>query len=445
MTYDSLPFSGIATFFKAPLVAAPTTADADVAVVGIGWDEGTTSRSGARMGPRALREASTLYAFQRDAEPFWDGEAGVELLGGVRWADCGDVALGPMWSPERYHNAVVDKLQPIMKSGLFPVTLGGDHSIGYPVLKALYQARGGKPVHLVQFDTHMDYWDEEGGSRFSHASPIIRSHEAGFLAGLTQYGIRSLHTPGDNIALAKSRGAHIFWCQQAKDMLVDDLVEHLPKGGDVYITFDIDALDPAIAPGTGTPEPGGFSYYEAKDILLGRVRPLQRGRHGPRRGGAAVRRPRPGHGAARRPADPRHGGRRLPQARGAAVSGALRRGLDRATAALTASDHRRRIGDLEHEALERLVLEVDRDRVRSGRARPRTRGGRAPASVRPRRRSRAGASVRPAPSHGPCEATCGSRRAPCTCSSGTTMRLRNVQSTSRPEIVTRRCVAAMST
>ena len=157
-----------------------------------------------------------MYAFQRDAEPFWDGEARVELLGGVRWADCGDVALGPMWSPERYHNAIVGRLQPIMKAGLFPVTLGGDHSIGYPVLKALYQARGGKPFHLVQFDTHMDYWDEEGGSRFSHASPIIRSHEAGFLASLTQYGIRSLHTPGDNIALAKSRGAHIFWCQQAR-------------------------------------------------------------------------------------------------------------------------------------------------------------------------------------------------------------------------------------
>ena len=268
MTYEALPFSGIATFFKAPYLAAPTTADADVAVVGIGWDEGTTNRSGARMGPRALREASTLWGYQQDHEPLYDGEAGVELLGGVRWADCGDVALGPMWSPERYHNAVVDRLLPIMRGELFPVTLGGDHSIAYPVLKALSQARGGKPVQLVQFDTHLDYWEEEGGQRYSHASPIIRAHEAGWLAGLTQYGIRSLHTAGDNIALAKSRGAHIFWCEQAKDMRVPDLVEHLPVGEDVYITFDIDALDPAIAPGTGTPEPGGFSYYEAKAILL---------------------------------------------------------------------------------------------------------------------------------------------------------------------------------
>ncbi len=268
MTYEELPFGGIATFFKAPHLPAPTTAEADVAVIGVPWDQGTTSRSGARMGPRALREASTMWAYQQDHEALYDGEAGVELLTGVRWADCGDVAIGAMWSPERYHNAVVERLQPIMSAGLFPVTLGGDHSIGYPVLKALVQARGGRPVHLVQFDTHMDYWEDEAGQRWTHASPIIRSHEAGFLAGLTQYGIRSLHTAGDNIELARSRGAHIFWCQRAKDMRPADLVGHLPQGGDVYITFDIDVLDPAIAPGTGTPEPGGFSYYEAKDLLL---------------------------------------------------------------------------------------------------------------------------------------------------------------------------------
>lgn len=268
MTYEELPFTGIATFFKAPHLPAPTTADADVAVVGIPWDQGTTHRSGARMGPQALRDASKLWTYQQEHETLYDGEAAVELLGGVRWADCGDVTVGPMWSPERYHNAVVERLQPIMEDRLFPVTLGGDHSITYPVLKALYGARDGKPFHLVQFDTHMDYWEHECGQRWSHASPIIRSHEAGFLTGLTQYGIRGLHAAADNIALARSRGAHVFWCQRAKDMLVDDLVSHLPKGGDVYISFDIDALDPAIAPGTGTPEPGGFSYYDAKEILL---------------------------------------------------------------------------------------------------------------------------------------------------------------------------------
>ena len=209
-----------------------------------------------------------MWAFQQDHEPLYDGEAGVELLGGVRWADCGDVALGPMWTAERYHGAVVARLQPLVEAGLFPVTLGGDHSITYPVLKALWQARGGKPFQLVQFDTHMDYWDSEGGQRYSHASPIIRAHEAGWLTGLTQYGIRNLHTAGDNIELAQSRGAHIFWCEQARDARPAELVEHLQLDADTYITFDIDVLDPAIAPGTGTPEPGGFSYYEAKALLL---------------------------------------------------------------------------------------------------------------------------------------------------------------------------------
>ena len=88
------------------------------------------------------------------------------------------------------------------------------------------------------------------------------------LSGITQYGIRGLHTASDNISLALKRGVRIFWCEQARDTLVEQLVEHLEPGVDTYITFDIDALDPAIAPGTGTPEHGGFSYYEAKAILL---------------------------------------------------------------------------------------------------------------------------------------------------------------------------------
>jgi agmatinase len=268
MTYEDMPYAGIATFFKAPHLPAPTSADTDVAVLGVPWDEGTTNRSGARMGPRALREASTQWAFQNGLEPFYDGEAGTKLLGGVRWADCGDVALGPMWPAERYHNAVAERLLPLFQAGLFPVTLGGDHSITYPVLRTLSEARQGRPFQLVQFDTHLDYWDDEGGQRYSHASPIIRAHEAGWLAGLTQYGIRGLHTAGDNIELAQQRGVRIFWCEQARDMQPEELVDHLEPFADTYITFDIDALDPAIAPGTGTPEPGGFSYYDAKGILL---------------------------------------------------------------------------------------------------------------------------------------------------------------------------------
>jgi len=268
MPYDEMPYAGIATFFKAPYVPEPTRDEADVAALGVPWDLGTTLRPGARMGPRALREASTLWAYRDGVEPMYDGEAGVRLMEGVRWADAGDVVLGPMQVTEHFHHAVTGRLRPIVEAGVFPVTLGGDHSITYPVLQALYEARGERPFHLVQFDTHLDYWDEAGGERFTHASPIIRAHEARWLASVTQYGIRGLHTAPDNIGLARRRGSRIFWCERAKDMLPGELVEHLEPGADVYITFDIDVLDPAIAPGTGTPEPGGFSYYEAKSILL---------------------------------------------------------------------------------------------------------------------------------------------------------------------------------
>jgi agmatinase len=95
----------------------------------------------------------------------------------------------------------------------------------------------------------------------------VRAWEAGLITGLSQYGIRGLHTRSDNIALARSRGARIFWCEQARRMPLEELVAHIGPTEDIYITLDIDALDPSIAPGTGTPEPGGFSYYEAKNLL----------------------------------------------------------------------------------------------------------------------------------------------------------------------------------
>jgi len=260
---ESPPFAGIASFFKAPYVADPRASDAEVAVVGIPYDEATTARPGARYGPRAMRDASTNWAYRDGSAAFYDGEAGTALLGGVRFVDAGDVDLPPTSPPERSHPLIAGRIRRLLDHGLFPVVLGGDHSITYPVLTAF----GSRPLHLVQFDTHMDYWNDEGGMLYTHASPIVRSHESGVVSRVTQYGIRGLHTESDQIELARERGVTTFWCEQAKRTPVDRLVAHIEPGEDVYITFDIDALDPGIAPGTGTPEPGGFSYYEAKALL----------------------------------------------------------------------------------------------------------------------------------------------------------------------------------
>jgi agmatinase len=266
MSYTS-PYVGIATFLKSRYVAEPTGADGHVAVLGIPFDEATTSRPGARYGPRALRDVSTFYGYREEGEWLYDGEADARLLDGVRVVDAGDVYVPVTAPPEMRHERIAGRVQALVAAGLFPVVLGGDHSITYPVLQGLVAGRSGRPVHLVQFDTHMDYWDEEEGMRYTHASPIIRAHEDSLLTGVTQYGIRGLHQEADNIELARERGVHTFRCRQAKQTPVEELVAHIEPGADAYVTFDIDALDPVIAPGTGTPEPGGFTYYEAKDIL----------------------------------------------------------------------------------------------------------------------------------------------------------------------------------
>jgi agmatinase len=264
---------GIATFLRSPYVVQPTLAEGDVAVVGIPYDEGTTGRAGAREGPQALRSISGQWAYREGDEGFWDGEAELALLSGVRFVDTGDVSLPPTAPPEVTFPLMGARVAALLRAGLFPVVLGGDHSITYPLLLGVERARreGVPPVQLVQFDAHMDYWNDIGGEFFTHASPIIRAHEDEVAGRIVQYGIRSLHTEADNVELARRRGVTTLWCEPIKEQLREfgalRLLEPIEPGVDTWITIDIDCLDPAIAPGTGVPEPGGLSYYEARTLL----------------------------------------------------------------------------------------------------------------------------------------------------------------------------------
>jgi agmatinase len=264
---------GLATFLRSPYVAQPTLEDGDVAVIGVPYDEGTTGRAGAREGPHALRAMSAQWTYRDENEAFWDGEADLSLLSGVRFVDTGDVYLPPTAPPEVGFPIIGARLAEVLRNGLFPVVLGGDHSITYPLLLGVERVRGGQapPIQLVQFDAHMDYWNDIGGEFFTHASPIIRAHEDRLADRIVQYGIRSLHTRADNVELARSRGVVTYWCEPVKEKLREfgalRLMEAIEPNADTWVTIDIDCLDPAIAPGTGVPEPGGFSYYEARVLL----------------------------------------------------------------------------------------------------------------------------------------------------------------------------------
>jgi agmatinase len=274
MTAESTP----PTFLGAPRLTDPTRADAEVAVIGVPCDAGVTGRAGTREGPNALRSISGQWAYRQDHEPFWDGETKTSLLAGIRIVDAGDVQAPAAGEAAPFPPEVIAaKVEVLLSNGLFPLVLGGDHSITYPVLLGVHSARGmtAAPLQLVQFDAHMDYWDHIDGDRFTHASPIIRAHEGGLVGSVVQYGIRGLHTAADNLALARDRGVATFWCEQIKrEMLergaeraVERLTQAVGPGIDTWLTFDIDCLDPAVAPGTGVPEPGGFTYYEARALL----------------------------------------------------------------------------------------------------------------------------------------------------------------------------------
>jgi agmatinase len=265
--------AGLATFLRSAYVAQPSLADGDVAILGVPYDEGTTGRAGAREGPHALRTISGQWAYREGSQAFWDGEAELSLLEGIRFVDAGDVYLPPTAQPEVSFPLIGTRLAELLRVGLFPVVLGGDHSITYPLLLGVERVRGERvpPVQLVQFDAHMDYWNDIGGEFFTHASPIIRAHEDEVAGRIVQYGIRCLHTEADNVELARSRGVVTYWCEPIKEQLKGAgalrLTEAVEPDVDTWITFDIDCLDPAIAPGTGVPEPGGFTYYEARALL----------------------------------------------------------------------------------------------------------------------------------------------------------------------------------
>ena len=252
-------FGQVATFMLLPW--APSPANLDVALVGIPYDGGTSYRTGARFGPRAVREQSSLIRS-------WHPVLKVHPFQRLRVADCGDVDVVPI-SIERTFEAITRRVEEIVTAGATPLCVGGDHSITLAILRAVARRYG--RVGVVHFDAHPDTWDEYFGSKFFHGTPFRRAVEEELIdpRRMIQIGIRGPLYGAEDFAFHDEHGIEVIRIEAVKDHGVAVAAQRLARlaGGPVYCSFDIDAVDPAYAPGTGTPEVGGLTSYEALALV----------------------------------------------------------------------------------------------------------------------------------------------------------------------------------
>lgn len=258
-----LPFVGISTFGKRPYVSDWDAIEADVAILGAPFDAGTQWRAGARFGPRGVREASTLFSFGHAGAYDHEDDA-TYLPGDVRIVDIGDADIVHTDTMQSHAN-IEAGVRAILRAGALPVTIGGDHSVNIPCINA-FEGQG--DIHILQIDAHLDFVDERHGVRYGHGNPMRRAAEKPYVTGLTQLGMRNVSsTAKEGYDDARARGSDILSVRQVRTLGADATASRIPAGARVYITIDIDAFCPSIAPGTGTPSHGGFLYYEVLEML----------------------------------------------------------------------------------------------------------------------------------------------------------------------------------
>ncbi len=252
-------FAGVPTFMRLPQITRPK--QLDVALLGIPFDGGTTYRPGARSGPRHIRVQSALI---RPYHPVWK----LNPFEKLRIADFGDLSVNPL-SIEDTYRRIEHGLEPLLRAGTKPISVGGDHSITLPILRAM-RARYG-PLALVQLDAHSDTGDEYFGMKYSHGTPIRRAIEEGLLAEgyVHQVGLRGQLYGETDLDFARAHGIVMVTAEEFHRDGVAPVRQMLKKirGHPTYLTLDIDVVDPAFAPGTGTPQVGGLSSVQILDLV----------------------------------------------------------------------------------------------------------------------------------------------------------------------------------
>ncbi len=262
----NLPFVGHCTFGKQPVCLDWDDLDAHVCVLGAPFDMGTQYRAGARFGPRAIREASTLFSFGHGGAYDFEDDVTYLPTDKVRIVDIGDADIIHT-DTETSHDNIELGVRKILAAGALPLVLGGDHSVHIPCIRA-YDDQ--EPVHIVHVDAHLDFVDERHGVRYGHGNPLRRASEMAHVTGFTQLGIRNVSSSNRaDYDAARAAGSDILSVRDVRRLGAEAVVARIPAGKRYYLTIDIDGFDPSIAPGTGTPSHGGFLYYEVLEILQG--------------------------------------------------------------------------------------------------------------------------------------------------------------------------------
>lgn len=255
-------FAGIKTFMRLPHIT--TTDNVDAAIVGAPFDTGASYKSGARFGPTAIREASTLmrnYSMNLD----------VNIFDYLSCIDYGDVDVTPGYIHETYEQ-IEKGLTPIINADITPITLGGDHSISLGELRAIYKKHG--PVSLVHFDSHLDTWDNYWGMKYTHGTPFRRACEEGLIdtAHSIQVGIRGSQYGPEDVQGSVDLGFEVLTANELHQIGIEEGIKRIQKRvgkTKTFLSFDIDFIDPSMAPGTGTIEVGGFTGHEGMSLIRG--------------------------------------------------------------------------------------------------------------------------------------------------------------------------------
>ena len=255
-------YMGIPTFMRTPY--QPDATDLDIALIGVPYDGGVTNRAGARHGPREIRNQSSMMRAIHHVSK-------INPYKLCKIADIGDVPFKALFD----HTAVVRDIEAfyadVHAAGALPLSAGGDHSVTYPIMKAIAKDA---PVGMIHIDAHTDTWDEFQGSKFMHGSPFRRAHEDGLLdaSRTIQIGIRGAQNTEEGWDYSIEQGMRVVFMEEFTEIGVNAVIEEARRivgDGPTYISFDVDGLDPVYAPGTGTPEIGGITTIEAQALLRG--------------------------------------------------------------------------------------------------------------------------------------------------------------------------------